>query len=254
MKKTSHSSDQDLHQPSFLDTLCDHPSVHWISNNGRTLLWILAALIVAISAIVKFFGASTNESEAPFLKAEREFRIFQNSQARNEQATSQPALEKLNTILKKYSELQQKYDGPIAQSLITTGSINEAEPYASRTLKRIEGNQLPLYSEYAKTTLAISQKQYKEALAQSLSLKQKMQDSKEGYGDILYIFSLLRIAFLSQQLGDKGHELAAWEDLTKISTTNDTSSQEMIQAVNTLFAEGKTTLQDYMQERMKALR
>jgi hypothetical protein len=63
---------------------------------------------------------------------------------------------------------------------------------------------------------------------------------------------------LSQQMGDKGHELAAWQALQNAGSAKDSTAyimtNESLEAVRDVFLEGKTSLQDYIQMRMKTLK
>jgi len=259
MKKSHSNQHISLDNTGFSDTFADHPLVQWISENGRLLMWILGALIILVFFLYRTLGASSSNAEGDYLYAEKEFIIFQNSvNSKEDTKTRQAALDNLTAVLKKHPEIQAKYDGPIAQALINVGDIKEATVFADRTLARTSIENLPLYTDYAKTTLNISNHHYEEAFKQALNLKQQMLDAaapavnkadQKAFGDFLYAFNLLRIAMLSQQIGDKGHELAAWQELQSLNPKT-----ESLEAIKQVFQEGKTSLQDYIQTREKTLK
>jgi hypothetical protein len=121
------------------------------------------------------------------------------------------SLQKLQTILKKHPELHAKYDGAIAQALLSAQNPTEAAPYAERTLQRTQGETPAPYLDYASTTLLIANGKYDEALKAAQSLK-----SNTEY-PTLYAFNLLRIAFLNRELKNTQAEKAAWAEVKQLA-------------------------------------
>lgn len=268
MKKSHPHSQTEVNKIDLSDTFADNPLIQWISDNGRLLLWILAGAILLFLLFYRFAGGSSAGAESDYLNAESEFITFQKGvNGKADPAVQQAAFDKLNAILNRRPELHAKYDGLIAQALIDKGDIKGAVPYADRTLARINTENVNLYSDYAKTTLVIANQHYEEALKQALALKQQMIDNadvsvknpeKKEFGDTLYTYNLLRIALLSQQIGDMGRELSAWEDFKTAASNIETNlyvvNADALNEVTLPFQEGKTSLKDYIQAREKILK
>jgi hypothetical protein len=265
MKKTHPNQYTGLESPGISETFADHPLVKWTSENGRQLLWVFAALLLVVYLLYRMTGSSLSTKD-DYLNAEKQFSIFQNSvNSKEESKERQAALDLLAALLKKHPEIQAKYDGLIAQSLINIGEVKEATFFADRTLERTKIDNLSFFAEYAKTTLEINHRHENEALKQALNLKQQLLDASakttnnQNYLTLLYSFNLLRIAILSQQIGDKGHELAAWQEFKTVNANTNGNSltlmtKQSFEAVKKVFQEGKTTLADYITIREAALK
>lgn len=190
----------------------DHPAIQWMINHGRTLLWVLAAIIVALILIFRM-GVSRNErTEGDYLQADYQFQLF--ARPATQDHSPELAFTQLQAILERHPELHAKYDGLIAQTLLSRGETDKALPYVTKALQRTENENSPYYTEYSQVTLLISKKAYPEALERSLALQQKMSESSEqthSFGSSLIASNLLRIALLQQELGQKENELATWE-------------------------------------------
>ena len=245
---------------SLSDFLAESPIIQWISDNGRNLLWILLAFLASALLLYKIFGGSSTKTESDYFKAEGEFSVFENSadpKAQNE------ALSKLSALLTRYPDLQPKYDGLVAQTLLNRNEVKEALPFANRTLSRTGKDHLPFYADYAHATLSISQEKYDDALKQAQTLKEKMishakenGDEKE-FGDALYLFNLLRIAMLNQQLGNKEEELRAWQEFKQSAVQRQGEGyfvqSDLFENVIKKLQEGKASLLNYIEAREKLL-
>lgn len=249
MKKAKEQPENGLHlQSSFSDMLAEHPLIHWISDNGRTLSYLLLGSLCFIYFLYHLLGGSTSYPEKDFFQANRDLTNLQSEPNSNER---QKALESLTRLLKKHPELQAEYDGIIAQDLLNHGEVQGALPYAQRNLDRVRGDHVTLYINYAKTTLLMGNKSYDDALKQALDLKQQILDYRKETGlatsgQLLYAFNLLRLATLSQQMENKTLELTSWQELQSLDF-------KILEAIGPVFQEGHLTLQDYIRMRMKAL-
>lgn len=231
------SNSDSLLQAAFSE---DNRLVHWLSENGYKLLGIILSVLTFLILLALFFSSREKTSEASFLKADREFTHFATSHANQEEAKQ--ALIALSTILVRHPELQAKYDGLIAQTLIDRGMTQEALPFANRALTRTQTENAPFYSVYAQNTLLIGQSRYDEALLQSRNLQTELENSSQT-GKTLKIFNLLRIGMLQEKLNLHADELQTWDQLKKAV------SQEDVSSLLAPFQEGKVSLMDYLQAR-----
>lgn len=222
-----------MEKSDLSDSFAENPLVQWISHNGRTLLWLILTLIALSLLGYRLIGGSAGGSAKDYLVAENEMRLFLKSDK------SEESLLKLTQLLKSHPELQAKYDGEIAQTLMSRGDAAAALPFAERTLKRLSKEPTPFYREYAATAMAIANKQYPEALAQAQELQTKIQKTDSA----LYAANLLRIATLQQRLGQKSEELKSWQQLKLLKR------ESFMQKI----AEGDLTLLDYIAFREKEL-
>lgn len=240
----------------FADILEENKVIHWVTQNIKLLLGLLALLFLSVFLFFKFTGKSSSSIETDYLTAETEFANLNESTDPTVQAQS---LNKLTDILKRRVELQSKYDGGIAQVLLNRGEFTEATPFANRSLKRTAKDGLPLYGDYARTSFVIAAKNYKEALTQSLELKGKMESTSDvkTFNDSLYLYNLLRIASLQQQLGLKTEELKTWNDFKNAALKGNNAyvvQPQVFEQVIRQLKEGKVTIFNYMEAREKALK
>lgn len=214
--------------------------VDWLSKNGKTIAYAVLILLALFMLVYRLSAGSQGKAEKDYFEASNEYVIFQNS-------GNPLSLDKLTAILKRRPELQAQYDGLIAQKLLYEGKTSDAYPYAERSFKRTTDDNLPLYQNFAATSLVISDKKYSEALQQALALKQAVKESPHSSDNFLIGLNLLRIAMLHEQLGQKQEELKAWDELSTFLTTTGTALVKPI-------AFGKLTLADYIEHRKKILK
>ncbi len=114
------------------------------------------------------------KAENDYFKAASDFSLFTKVGPQSPSPEQQAAFEQLTKILDSRKELHSKYDAEIAQTLMIQNRPEEAVPFAERTLARVSKNNLPLYTDFAKITLLIEDKNYEAALAKSKELKEKL--------------------------------------------------------------------------------
>lgn len=229
------------------DSLSENKAIQWFIQNGRTLLWIFGAILLLILLFQRFvIGTPATGNE--YLEAENEFHAFLKGK---DPAIQEEALKKLSTLLKKHSDLQSKYDGEIAQTLLNRSAVEAAIPYAQRTFNRVHSDDLNLYENYAQTTFLIANKKYEEALKNAQDLRFNITQTSKGkeFGQTLFLFNQLRIAMLQQQLGNKMEELKAWEEFKQAPV-----SPKAFETVTTQLEGGKVSLLDYIDTREKVLK
>ena len=232
--------------PPFIESeWSDHPLAEWISNNKQFILWSLAGLFAVLIIAARVLMHSNSNAESDYFKAQIDFNEFQQAAAdsSNKFADSN-SLKDLETILNRYPELHAKYDAAIAQTLIIENEISKAEPFAKATFQRTKDDSIKNYHEYAATSLLIGTQEYQKALTNTLQLQEVLQNEvQKGQENTLYLFNLIRLAMLHQQLDNKQEEAKIWSELQQLA-----SQPHVINLLN-LFTQGNATFNQYIQKR-----
>lgn len=190
----------------------------------RTIDWmlthrlIMGALAICLFTLVfgagQFFGVFGRDERADFVAAELTYKKW---------TGSKESLAKLEKLIKVHPELHAKYDGAIAQKLLSSSESGLAASYASSALQRTGGFS-PYFESFAKTSLLIGEGKLIEALASAKMLKHDLDidehfwETKSDvirHGALLYGYNLVRIATLEKVAGTAEGELLAWSDLKK---------------------------------------
>lgn len=226
------------------DNWSSHPAVEWLLHNKQTFIWVFLGLIVILIAATRFAAMSTLKAENDFFQAQHAFAQFQKEEltADNEDATEH--LEELEAIMTRHPEIKPKYEGALAQALILTGNHSEAQKFADDIFKRTKPDHLGYYQDYSRTSLLISEGHYNEALPLALQLKVSLEGQGANENPILYVYNLIRIAMLYQQTNQPTEELKSWEEL---------ESLEAVAAADQVFTIGQASLNQYIEQRKKAL-
>jgi hypothetical protein len=227
-----------------IDELAEHPAVEWLFKNKQTILYAIAALFIAIIFLFRFVSARTLSAEGDYFQAQNDMTQLQT----NSLQASEVDLSRLEAILKRHPELQAKYDGLIAQSLLIDQEVQKAVPFAERTFQRLKNDPVGFYENYANTSLLIGEGQYEQAISQAQQLKGQMDQATEQAGSTLYVFNLIRIAMLHQQLNQVDQERLAWEALQ-----NYQGNLDAVVATEKLFQTDSQSLSHYTDTRRKAL-
>lgn len=256
-------------QHSWSDTLEEHPFVQWMTANGKIILYVIVGLFLLGIMIFRFVMGSNASSEADFITAEKEYRLFAApSKEGNDPATQANALKTLNTILAAHPELHAKYDGSIAEILLIRGENSQASDYAVPAIQRTTQENEPFYKGYAQTTLVIADGKYEQALKESNTLKdqmikqgQELQDTPEKiqFSTLLYALNLLRIGMLQQQLALNTDELATWKEWKDLIHKSETGALpkyldgQLFLSFDNLLTEGEASFANYIEAREKIL-
>lgn len=204
---------------TLFNLLDENDLVEWLSKNGKSVFYLLIGLAALFFLIYTMSARHSNGDEKDYLQASKEFILFNQGNQAGSLSSPQEAEKQLNALLAKHPELHAVYDGPIAQILLDRHDVDQAKPYIEATFRRTQSDQLPFYSDFATTSLMISEQHYKPALDRAQNLQKKMvsqlQDlssDERSFGESLFAFNLLRIAMLQQQLGDRQGEMQAWQE------------------------------------------
>lgn len=255
MSKTKKSQQEQTETLDWADSVQQHPAFEWMLDNRKYLPSAFLILLAVIVIGYKLTSGRASQAESNYLLAENYFSQIQSSEEGLAGAEKRvEALTKLQSITNSYPELQSRYDGIISQLLLAQGEVEEAVPYAQRTLNRTSKDQAPHYEEFSKITLLISEAKYNEALSHSLKYKQKLTNLIAT--DLLYTYNLLRIAMLYKEMGLQKEEVSAWKEWTLHTSgkSEKTIKPETLEIVNALFSEGNFNLARYIEGRKKKLK
>lgn len=233
-----------------MEELMENSLVEWLSTYKKFIIGGALVLLAVLILAYRWISTQTLKDERDFFSAQIDFNRFQEKALKaDEQGSFANSLNQLSTLMQRHPELQAKYDGPVAQTLIVVQQAEQARPFAERLFERTKDEPVHLFRQYADTSLLISAGQYQEALSQAQALKQVMdQQTNDLQADTLYIFNLIRLATLHQQLGQTQEEWQAWENLERYSKNLDA-----LVTVYQLFREGDFSLNKYIEERKKIL-
>lgn len=238
----------------------------WITRHGETLLFVvLGAFALLFGGYLWFVGSST-QAEEDFQKANEQFNIFQQENEATPKA-NQESLSKLTQLIAKQPDLGAKYDALISQVLINRNDYKQAKLFAEAALDRVSKDQIPFYVDFANITLLIAGNHFEEAIKQSINLKEEMLKNivqwKEGtneksLGELLFVFTVLRIPLLQQLAGDKDGERQGWEEWKSylnpmLHSLPAAFNVKAFYTVAQLFTDGSVTLDNYIDRRMQIL-
>lgn len=235
MKKNTHQS-QSLESVSSFSWE-ENRVILWLTDNGKYLLWAACGAILLSSLFFYFQGSQSGKAVLEYALAERAFNKL--SEGTEE---VQESLSELQALLLKYPELQSRYDGALAQLLISNGKAEEAQFFANRALNRTKADLSPIYKAYTETTLLIANNQFETALENARDLQNRLM--AEHISPTLQAINLLRIAMLQQKLGLIEQEKVTWKEWQIMAQTNPATMP-----LQGIFNEGKINLPDYIQTR-----
>jgi hypothetical protein len=231
-------------------------SIDWVKTHLTTVAGIGAFLAVGVIGISKWVKG---DAQVDYLAAEMAYHHWEGD--RNEHFIQ------LQKLIQKHPELHAKYDGAIAQKLLSNSEKGLATSYGKATLKRM-GDFSPYYKDFSACSLMIADQKLEEALQSSKALKASMDGDDRfwekkseliRHGCILYAYNLLRIAMLEKAAGTTKGELEAWVELKKnagwydTQPTSRTYDPEAYLLIQQNFQNQEISLQDYIKYREEIL-
>jgi len=212
----------------------------FVQNYGTLMAYVFLGLIVLVVIGYQFTRSRESHSFAEYMRAERVYQQFVKADLDRDPG----AFESLNQLIDSYPDLKQKYEGKVAQVLISKDHPELAGPFIEEMIYRSEEEGFSTYLEYTKTTLLITDGEYDDAYQMALQLQPQLHEEEE-----LYAFNLLRLASLEQQLGLVKPELDHWKQILAASETNDA-----VKAMLSHVKEGRVSLSSYIRDRVAQLR
>jgi hypothetical protein len=226
------------------------PLLLWIKSliERRTLLIGTFVVLFCVGAVVvRFF---------PFMQKKKWESSMQTDQCFSQWEKGKRELFlQVEDGLKKNPENAPYYEGKIAQKFLLQKEVDKAILFGTNAIERTE-ERAPLYAKFSKTTFLLSQGLYEKAVEEAVLLKKEMEDKgclAKGEYSSLYLENIVRIAFLEKQLGNKGKELVAWNEVEKF--LEEIKGTEKVQdLLKTFQKEGTLALEDYIQHRKEELK
>lgn len=249
MGKTSRPSSLNIIDSA--DEWTSHPAVEWLSANKQIILWSFLALLLLLISAYRLISHSNHQAENDYYRAETVFAQFQKETFGGNEELAGANLKELEAIIERHPELKSKYEGQLAQALLIAGQAAQATPLAEEVFKRTFADAIQLYQDYSVATLLISENQYQKALEQTQQLQQNLnQFIKEKSFENLFVYNILRLAMLHQQMGHTEEELKVWDTIENLPINLKTVLESTQgQTLN----QGKASLADYINQRRKAL-
>jgi hypothetical protein len=231
-----------------LNNLADehHPIVAWLTKHGLTLLGALGVLFAALLLLYRFAAGSETASITDFIQADRQFSALENdllTTGKVDITAAEAQLKKIDALLQRYPELQQKYDGPIAQMLISSDMTTQAIPYAKRLLQRTAPQKiLGDYHAFGSATLAIAQDDTAEATLATSELQKRLTNNDAFSFAQLKAFNTLRSAVLAASPADAQKLWQQIETRSQSADANDIGYQLLA----ALLKDGDVSLTKYL--------
>lgn len=218
----------------------ESPVVEWLKDNGKFLVWGLAALFVVLFLLFRLYSSAEVKSEKDYIDASRlQSKIFVPSKA-------EQSLSELKILVARHPELNAEYDGLMAQAYLNLNQPNESAPLINRTNQRIKTDSLAAFVTSSQIALEISEGKNDTAYPKALSLKENLKDNKGS----LYYFNLIRIGMLQEKLKLKKEEISTWEEFLAVVKTGDVAALRLVQAID---ADG-ASFNTFVQERLNKLK
>lgn len=224
----------------------ERPFAQWLTAKKNMLVWGLLAFCVALAALSWWFSWKGRESNREIAEASALFARLQTSALNpSEQEVAASELAKLTAILQSTPDLQPKYDGPLAETLLIAGNPSAAAPLLQRIERRVAQDKLQDFAQFAATSLLVAEGKGQEAIGKGEALLQKLNAAGGALTyPYLTAYTLARLALLYQQSGEREKEQKAWGALQEPTAWA---------ALTSSLKTGDTLLSQYIVERKKSL-
>jgi len=234
-------------------------TVDWFTEHRSVVATGAVCVLALLLGASRFMGWIGADAQVDFVAADLTY---------NNWKGGLDVLAKLEKLIRRHPELHAKYDGAIAQKLLSSSEKGLASSYASANLRRIEDFS-PHYPQYTKGTLMIADGRLADALHAAKQLKADLEKDTPfwekrsaviAHGAVLYAYNLLRIAMLEGSAGSPEGELAAWNELKMNAGWLGTEPQaktydpEAYALIQKNFQRQNVSLLDFIEHREEALK
>lgn len=218
----------------------DTPLAEWLKENGKKVIWGLAALFVFLFLIFRLYSSAEVKSEKDFIDASQlQTKIFIPAKA-------EASLKELNILVSRHPELKAEYDGLMAQAYLNQGKVAEAAPLIQANLKRVASDSIAPFISSSQLALEISEGKLDTAYPKALALKEELKDSRGP----LYYFNLVRLGMLQEAMGKTGEEKATWQEFLEAEKAGSPG----VIAVSTAIEADGASFTTFIQERLNKLK
>ncbi len=235
----------------------------WLVVNKRLVALMCAAALLLVIAGIWFLQARSSQRIRDFDTADILAQELQKNPKIFDDKTSSIASDQDLATLKelddKYSILQSRFDGLIAEEMLLRDKKDDLDPYAKRTIERLKMLGLNDFAEFSEVARLTGLQNYKEALKLALSLKAELsKQSGESHQYLLKAFLLLHIATLNQKLGlhdammQTTLELKEYLGLNKRATPLSAHEKELASQVLSHLQDRQSSLLEFIEEMPKA--
>lgn len=178
-----------------------------LSQYGKHLAWGLAIIVALLILGSRWFIGKEEKAISDYLAADQTMEAIIRGGAQKPEL-----VQTFVEILHRHPELNAKYDGLLAQVFLNQNETVSALNYGTQAINRTQEENGPNYSGFSQTTLLIANQEYASALKNSQELLVQLEQSaavkKE---ELLWAFTLMRIAALQHALGQTQEELKSWK-------------------------------------------
>lgn len=218
--------------------------------------WFLYLFVgtTVLSLIVTYLCSREGKNSKAFFHVEEALVDFS-----SKGAVDSKTVENLEGTLKTYPELAGRFGNILAQHFLTMNQMKEADKHAEEAFQRTLFVH-SYYTDFARNSLLIEQKEYTKALEASKALKEKMlADSTcitHDFGGLLFGFNLIRMVFLYQLLDQKELELQEIRETKKFlgwGGEKGLLADKISQSLLRHFSDESVSMIDYFNDREIAL-
>lgn len=206
--------------------------IDWLQDRQRHFFYGIGIIIAVFFIAFQAAGKIHKQGTSSYLAANQ---AFENWMLKGE------AFNKLESILKKHPELETKFGALIADKFIAQNEEDKAKEFADKIFARVL-KQTPGHVAFAESSLLIAKNNFRDALIQSIALKESINENS-----LLYGFNLVRIASLYRILNAHEQEVATLQDLEQYMRSNENAATILTES----YKEGNITLADYIIERTR---
>lgn len=204
--------------------------IEWLQGKQRHFFYGVTIIVACFFVTFQAFGKFYKGRPHSYLTVNQAFESWMSQEG---------AFEKLNDELAKHPEMAAKFGARIAHELLAKGQVEKAEPFVQNVFDRIF-KQTPEHTSFSEGSILIQKGEFRQALQQSMALKERLSQNS-----LLYGFNLVRIASLCRALNIQDEEFAALEDLEGYLKTHGESAH----LLSHCFQEGSLTLHTYIHHR-----
>jgi hypothetical protein len=220
--------------------------VEWISSNKKMIAGIAISFLTLFLIFYALTSTRSAQTEKDFFISQNTFQSFQQSGANSpltENAST--TLKELRELMIRHPELQAKYEGPVAQTLLISDQVSTLPLFTKSLFERTSWEETEFYQLFAKTSLLIASGKWNEAKQEAVQLQESLDALQNPGHQILSALNFFRLGILNKELGNKEEELRIWNQLDNY--------WKMVPNLKQMFTMGQSTLEQWVTNRKTIL-